>query len=341
MSHDRLRRWVLYGLALLGVCGAVCLIGLCVGSEFISPRRLLRILWQGSGSVDYTIVVGIRLPRVLLGMAVGGSLGLAGVMLQGIFRNPLVEPYTLGISGGAALGVCLCVLFQLVRRLGSWALPVAGFAGALTSIFLVSMLMVRGKFTRVRDLLLVGVMVSFVCSSLVMLIMAVSRTDDLHGIVFWLMGSLGESGQVLIVLACTVSLLLLVVSWVFCLDLNAMALGEEEAMHLGVSVETTKRTLFLLASVATGLSVSVAGVIGFVGLVVPHFVRLLVGSDHRILLPACWLCGAAFLVFCDSVARTVISPVELPVGVITGILGGSLFVHALGFGKAAPWGGRR
>jgi len=295
---------------------------------------------EGQDSIEHTIFFRIRLPRVLLGVAVGSALSLAGVMLQGVFRNPLVEPYTLGISGGAALGVCLNVLLRLSHRVGSWTLPLAGFLGALASIVLVSLLMVRKHFTRVRDLLLVGVMISFVCSSLVMFIMAISRADDLHGIVFWLMGSLEEPNSFLIGLAAAVSLLSLAVSWMFSLNLNAMALGEEEAMHLGVRVESTKRVLFVLASLATGLSVSVAGVIGFVGLVVPHFMRLFVGGDHRILLPASWLCGAAFLVLCDTIARTVVSPVELPVGVITGILGGTLFVYALSAGRTTVWGGR-
>ncbi len=333
----RRRRWLSIPI-LLGVFAVILLLALCAGSEGFTPGRLLSVLMNGQDSIAHTILFRIRLPRVLLGIAVGGALSLAGVMLQGVFRNPLVEPYTLGISGGAALGVCLNVLFRLSATLGSWTLPLAGFLGALASITLVSMLMLRRRFSSVRDLLLVGVMISFVCSSLVMLIMAISRDEDLHGIVFWLMGSLDEPNTFLIGLAAAVSLLALAVSWLFSLNLNAMALGEEEATHLGVRVELTKRVLFLLASLATGLSVSVAGVIGFVGLVVPHFMRLYVGGDHRLLLPASWLCGAAFLVLCDTLARTVFSPVELPVGVITGILGGSLFVYALSAGRTLSGG---
>jgi len=162
-----------------------------------------------------------------------------------------------------------------------------------------------------------------------MLIMAISRVEDLHGIIFWIMGSLEEPNPMLIRLAILVSVLSLGISYLFCLDLNAMSLGEEEALHLGVNVENTKRLLFILASVTTGLSVSVAGVIGFVGLVVPHFMRLFLGGDHRILLVASFLCGGIFLIFCDTLARIIIAPMELPVGVITGILGGSLFVYAL------------
>jgi iron complex transport system permease protein len=254
-------------------------------------------------------------------------------MLQGMFRNPLVEPYTLGISGGAALGVCVTIVLGFGNRFGAWSLPLSGFAGAVLTIFVVYFLGTRRHVVNIRDLLLVGVMISFICSSLVMLAMAMSRAEDLHGIIYWVMGSLEQANISLVRLAIAVSLVSLAGSYVFCLDLNALALGEEEALHLGVNVENTKRLLFVLASITTGVSVSVAGVIGFVGLVVPHFMRLLFGNDHRILLLASWLCGAAFLVLCDTAARTVISPTELPVGVITGIVGGSVFVYALSRGK--------
>lgn len=338
--QNRNNRRLLAIPVLLGLLAIIMLGALCIGTETLTPQRVLRVLMHGHGSIEHTILTQLRLPRILLGVAVGGALSLAGVMLQGVFRNPLVEPYTLGISGGAALGVCLNVLFRLTTRLGIWTLPLAGFLGALSAVAVVSLLMLRRRFSSVRDLLLLGVMISFVSSSLVMLIMAVSRAEDLQGIVFWLMGSLDEPNPLLIGLAAAVSLLALALSWLFSLDLNAMALGEEEAMHLGIRVERTRRILFLLASLATGLSVSVAGIIGFVGLVVPHFMRRHVGSDHRLLLPAAWLCGAAFLVLCDTIARTLLSPLELPVGVITGILGGSLFVYALCAGGNLP-GGRQ
>jgi len=241
----------------------------------------------------------------------------------------LVEPYTMGISGGAALGICLAIVLRLSDCGGGWSLPVAGSIGALLSIVAVYFLSIRRHVFNMREVLLVGIMISFICSSLITLIMAVSRVEDLHGIIFWIMGSLEQPNMLLVWLAVIVSVVSLVISYFFCLELNALALGEEEALHLGVSVENTKRMLFLLASIVTGFSVSVAGIIGFVGLVVPHFVRHISGSDHRLLLIASWICGAAFLVTCDTVARTVISPTELPVGVITGILGGGIFVAVL------------
>ena len=172
-------------------------------------------------------------------------------------------------------------------------------------------------------------MISFISSSIIMLIMAITRAENLHGIVFWIMGSLEEPDIFLVKMTFLVSILGLLISYIFSLDLNAFSCGEEEAHHLGIDVEKTKRLLFILASLLTGVCVSVAGIIGFVGLLVPHLMRMLVGEDHRILLLASYLCGAGFLIFSDTLARTVISPLELPVGVITGVIGGSLFIYVL------------
>ena len=182
---------------------------------------------------------------------------------------------------------------------------------------------------RLSRLLLIGVMMSFIASALIMLIMAITRTEDLHGIIFWIMGSLEEPNPSLIRAILFISLGGLIVSLFFSVDLNALSLGEEEAFHLGVSVERVKKSLFLLASFLTGCCVSVTGIIGFVGLVIPHLMRLLVGGDHRILLVTSYLSGAIFLILCDTLARAVLAPVELPVGVITGLVGGGVFIYAL------------
>jgi iron complex transport system permease protein len=316
---------MLLGCVLLGV-GAF---SLCVGSTGIPLKRIACLIFQRELTSEYSILFDIRLPRIILAFAVGGALSLAGVILQGMFRNPLVEPYTLGISGGAAIGVCLNIVLRLHRPLGLLSLPVFGFLGAVAVILFVYSLSIRKGRLNIRGLLLTGVMISFICSSLIMLIMAVSRAEDLHGIIFWIMGSLEEPNTFLIKIMVFVSLISLAVSYLFCLDLNAISLGEEQAQHLGINTEKTKRLLFIIASLLTGCAVSVAGIIGFVGLVVPHFVRMFVGGDHRVLLIGSFLSGAAFLIFCDTLARTIIAPLELPVGVITGILGGSLFVYAL------------
>ncbi|MCK5580149.1 MAG: iron ABC transporter permease [Candidatus Omnitrophica bacterium] len=327
--NKKIIRWIIWIAALTGILLCVGGISLSVGVSRISPKEIITLIFNGKGSIEYTILFDIRLPRIILGFAIGGALSLAGVILQGMFRNPLVEPYTLGISGGAALGVCLNIVLRLNQILGIYSLPLSGFLGAGLVIIMVYSLSMKRGILKIQGLLLTGVMISFVTSSLIMLIMAISRVEDLHGIVFWIMGSLEEPSWLLIKAAVLVSVSGLIISYKFSLDLNAFSLGEEEAMHLGVNTERTKRFLFVLASFLTGCSVAITGIIGFVGLVVPHFVRMFVGGDHRILLISSFLCGASFLIFCDTLARTVISPMELPVGVITGILGGSLFVYAL------------
>ena len=326
--NKKITKWFFWISALGVLFLGISIFSLCVGPAGIPVKKIIPLIFTGKGTTAYSILFNIRLPRIILGLAIGGALSLAGVILQGMFRNPLVEPYTLGISGGAALGVCLNIVLRL-HRVAIFTLPLFGFLGALMVILLVYTLSLKRGVLKIHGLLLTGVMLSFISSSLIMLIMAVSHTEDLHGIIFWIMGSLGEANWLLIKAALLISILSLGISYLFCLDLNAFSLGEEQALHLGVNIERTKRLLFIIASLLTGFSVSVAGIIGFVGLVVPHFVRMFVGGDHRILLVSSFLCGAAFLIFCDTLARTIIAPLELPVGVVTGILGGSLFIYAL------------
>ncbi len=314
----------LFTLALAGITA------LSMGSTDIPFSDLADILLYQKDTAEYHILVGLRLPRLILAAAVGGSLGLAGTLLQGMFRNPLVEPYTLGISGGASLGVCLTIIFHLNNVFGIMAYPVSGFAGAGIVIFLVYSLSLRSGSLKRESMLLTGVMISFVSSSLVMLLMAVSKSDDLHNIVFWIMGSLDEPNLDLIRIVCAGSILGLFVSLFFCHDLNAMVLGEEEASFIGIHTVRTKKVLFVTASLLTGLSVSVSGIIMFVGLIIPHFMRMVFGGDHRILILNSFLGGATFLILCDLFARTVIAPLELPVGVITGIIGGLVFIWVLG-----------
>lgn len=328
MSKKRVNSWIwilVLGLLLIGIA----LISLSLGSAKIPPEKIIEAIFRRNSAIESSIILNIRLPRILLGFAVGSSLGLSGVILQGMFRNPLVEPYTLGISGAAALGVGLNILLGINKIWGAASLPASGFMGAILVTSVVYFLSVREKLFRIQGLLLSGVMISFISSSVIMLIMAVSRTEELRGIIFWIMGSMEETNWFLIKTMLTVSLLGLLLSYLFCFDLNALSLGEEEAWHLGINVDRTRRLLFLLTSLLTGVSVSVAGIIGFVGLAVPHFIRRLAGSDYRVLLISSFLGGGAFLIFSDTLARTSAAPLELPVGVITGIIGGSLFLYFL------------
>jgi iron complex transport system permease protein len=321
--------WITWVLILSGILLVVSIGALCIGTTAIPLKKILPLLFSTREGVDYSILVDLRLPRILLGVAVGGGLSLAGVLLQGMFRNPLVEPYTLGISGGAALGVCLNIVLGLRDSLSGFSMPLSGFIGAVLVILIVYSLSARKGILKIQGLLLTGVMISFIASSFIMLMMAISRAEDLQGIVFWIMGSLEEPKWSLIYLAIGVSLLGLVLSYFLCVRLNALSLGEEEARHLGIDTETTKRYLFIIASMVTGCCVAVTGIIGFVGLAVPHFVRMFVGQDHRILLISAFLSGGIFLIIGDTIARTIIRPLELPVGVVTGIIGGIIFVYAL------------
>lgn len=337
--NKKVFRWILVVVISAAALAGVSLFSLFVGSSGVSLKDIFFSTFRGLGSAEHSILFDIRLPRIMVGFAVGGALSIAGVIMQGMFRNPLVEPYTLGISGGAALGVSLNVAFRLNHTLGVLSMPASGFLGAVLVVLLVYTLSLRKGILQIQGLLLTGVMISFISSSLIMLILAVSRAEDLQGIIFWVMGSLEEPNLALIRLAVFVSVSGLIVSYFFSLDLNALSLGEDEAHHLGINVEAAKRVLFMLASLLTGISVAVSGVIGFVGLVVPHLVRLIVGGDHRILLISSFLWGASFLILCDTVARTIIAPLELPVGVISGILGGGIFVYALSKKQVALGGG--
>jgi len=321
-------------LALIFICLLVILIiisfvSLLLGNKNTSITDLFRAIVNGESVSEYSILFDIRLPRILIGFAVGGGLSLAGAIVQGIFRNPLVEPYTLGISGGATLGVCLNLLLGLSGNLSILSIPLFGFLGAFTVILILYTLSMKKGIIKMNGLLLTGVMISYISSSMLMLIMSLSKAEQVHGIIFWIMGSLEESSWPLIWITLIVSFTGLVISYLYCIDLNALSIGEEGAAHLGINVERTKRIYFVIASLLTGFAVSVSGVIAFVGLIVPHFLRMLIGGDFRILLISSFLAGAAFLIFCDTVARTVLSPVELPVGVITGIIGGCFFIYTL------------
>ncbi len=330
MPNKKIARWIAWvfllscGLLLVGV------FALSIGATKIPLSDVLNFC-KGADktTINYSILFNIRLPRIILGFAVGGALSVAGVILQGMFRNPLVEPYTLGISGGAALGVCLNIAFAFNKTFGLISVPIAGFLGAGLVIVFVYFLSLHRGILRMQGLLLSGVMVSFICSSLFMLIMAIMRIEDLHGIIFWTMGSLEQPSWMLIKIMVIISILGVIGAYIFCKDLNAFSLGIENATHLGVNTQRTKKVLFLLTSLLSGASVAVAGVIGFVGLVIPHFMRLFTGSDHRILIICSYLAGGIFLIASDAMARTIIAPLELPVGVITGIVGGVIFIYAL------------
>lgn len=295
------------------------------GSRLTCAEAFYALSHPHSLGVPQTIVWQIRFPRILLDLLIGAGLAACGCVFQGMLRNPLADPYTLGISGAAALGVTLGIAFGLGSSLGEFSLPACAFLGALLCISLVYLVAQRRRFS-VPTLTLAGVILSFVFSACVMFIFAVSESQDVHSAILWLMGDLSWASSVLTkVVACFVisgiGLLLL-----FSRDLNLLTLGEEKAAHLGLEAELVKKLLFIITSLITGACVAASGIIGFVGLIVPHFMRRFTGADHQLLIPASILGGAIFLTLCDTLARSIIAPLELPVGVITGIFGGVFFL---------------
>ena len=294
------------------------------GELSIAPHKVLYYL-KDSGSMEYQVLHNIRIPRTILAIATGGSLGLSGIILQGIFRNPLVEPYTLGISGGSSLGITVVIVTGL-QSAGAVSLPLAGFSGALVTVFLVYFLSYKREGMSLNKMLLTGVMISFISSSAVMFLLSVTAIENIHGILFWTMGSLNESNPVMVYGMLIMSLTGLLTSYLFTAPLNTLRLGETTARSLGINTKFTICALFFVTSMLTGCSIAVAGVIGFVGLVIPHFSRFVAGSDYRSLLIISFLSGSVFMLLCDMLARTLVFPNELPIGVITGIFGGITFI---------------
>lgn len=319
-SHTKKQR-VIISILLITLLASVFIFSL-VGAVYISPAQLF--------SPENKDIYHLRLMRIILGIIAGAGLSAAGVIFQGILRNPLAEPYVLGVSSGASLGAVLSIVLGLGKIWGAvYFLPVAAFTGAVLTFVLVYNLARMGNRVPVQSLILSGIVVGSVFSSIVMFLVSISQSEKLHDIIWWMLGDLqifdaGHLGAVAVI-----SGLGIVVAMFFSRDLNAIAIGEEEAIHLGIKVETVKKILFCTASLITGAIVSACGLIGFIGLIIPHTMRFIIGPDHRGLLPASCLAGGIFLVACDSLARTVILPAELPIGVITALIGGPFFVLLL------------
>ncbi|MFA4880530.1 MAG: iron chelate uptake ABC transporter family permease subunit [Candidatus Doudnabacteria bacterium] len=309
----------------------VAIFSLSVGPANISFKETAKIglselpfvNFQKINPIDENIILHIRLPRVILAIITGMALAVAGVVLQALLRNPLADPYVIGVSSGAALGATLAIILGLISLIS-----LAGFLGAVLAMFLVYSLSRTGYRVPVKTLLLAGVIVSVFLSALVSLIASLMG-ESMYQIILWLMGNLSEANITLTIIAGFLVLIGIITVSLFARDLNVISIGEEEAQHLGVEVETVKKILFIITSLITGAVVALTGLIGFVGLVIPHIMRLIVGPDHRVLIIASLLAGGIFLTLADLVARTIISPAEIPVGVITAILGGPFFLFLL------------
>ena len=314
---------------LIEVLAAAMILSVLLGAVPLPFRTVLDVLMGGGDDTARTIVLGLRLPRAILAALVGGGLGLAGAVFQALLRNPLAEPYVLGVSGGAAVGAVGAVVLGWNISI-PWALPVAAFIGALVAVALVLRIAIQATRTLdTRVLLLAGVIVGAFFNAVILLLLTFASAETFRSAVFWMMGSLAgaswSSSMVLAAYLIPASAVLLLMAR----PLNLLAVGEETALYLGIRVERVKLAAYVVASLLVAAGVSVSGIIGFIGLIVPHAVRLMWGNDHELLLPASFLLGASFLLIADIVARTAAAPAELPVGVITALVGVPLFVVLL------------
>ena len=323
-------RWPFFALAVL-MAGSV-LAGVALGPVPIPIQRIaVSLLGHDVGgltSIQEIIVWQLRLPRVLLGLLVGGGLAVSGVTMQGLFRNPLASPYVLGVASGASTGAALAILLA-----GGIAilLPVGAFVGAAIAVLVVYALgRPGGHRTSVFTLILAGVAVgSFFSAITSFLIFLSSGGEKLSDVLFWIMGGLGRANWTGLAILAPVVLGCIGAILILARDLNALALGEESAQHVGVNPEALYRWLLVLTTILTAASVAMSGTIGFIGLAIPHIMRLLMGPDHRRLIPASALAGGCFLVWSDVLARTAFAPAELPVGVITAFFGAPFFLYLL------------
>jgi iron complex transport system permease protein len=322
-----------YSVGLLALLAVVTLASAALGPVAVPPATVAKTLLSHLPGLAFSvpephrvIVASIRLPRIALSATVGLALASAGVVMQGFFRNPMADPSIIGVSSGAAVGAVAAIVLP-VSVAGALGIQVAAVVGALLTAFGVYLLATEGGRTPVATLLLAGVAVQTFLGAAISVMLLYSG-ESLRRVVYWLMGSLANATWSEVWLA-GLAVPCVAVLAVYARDLNVLLLGEEDAHGLGIEVERSKRLLLALASLMTAAAVAVAGVVGFVGLIVPHVMRLLVGPDHRVLLPTSALAGAVFLVISDTVARTAVAGTELPVGIVTAAVGAPFFLYLL------------
>ncbi|OGL42303.1 MAG: hypothetical protein A2161_21655 [Candidatus Schekmanbacteria bacterium RBG_13_48_7] len=326
-------------LSIVSVC--VMLVSVVVGDVHISISQAAKIFgskipWLHhhihKESINHSfqlILLDIRFPRVILGFLVGGALAVAGAVMQGFFRNPMADPYIIGISSGAALGGTIAITFSLhFRFLGFDSVPLMAFAGGLGITILVYLISMRGGAIQPNILLLTGIALGAMVSGITSAIMMIA-TQDLNKVMFWLMGGLFAKNWADVTIILPYLCVGYLVIFSFSRELNAMLLGDDTAYHLGINVTRIRIILLAMSALITSAAVSASGIIGFIGLIVPHMMRLIVGADHKKLLPVSILAGGCLLVLSDLIARTMVAPLEVPVGVVTAFLGCPFFLFLL------------
>ena len=305
------------------------------GSSGISLTELFALMRGTADKAVTTIFFSLRLPRAVLAFVSGGALSIAGACLQGMFKNPMADSYVIGVSSGAALGATVAITFSAsLAFLGFGAVAILAFVGALLSVLVVySLSRIQGKVTTF-SLLLAGIAISTLCSALVYCIMILFR-DKMEHVVMWTMGSFSSASWDKVIFAVPAMIIASALCMLFAKDLNIMLQGDEAARHLGVDAGRVRRSLIVLTTLAAACAVSVSGIIGFVGLIVPHILRLILGPDHRRLLPLSFFGGGIFLLICDTLARLILDTQEIPVGVITAVIGVPFFLVLLRRGRRA------
>ena len=320
---------LVYGLIFFTALVVATGLSIWLGPVDLTSAQILETLRGEGPSENLYIVREIRGPRTILAIMVGGGLALAGAVFQALLRNPLAEPYILGISSGAATGAVLVLSLGLVAS-QAWTLPAAAFIGSLLAISIV--LAVSSNHSQkidVRVLLLAGVVTGAFFSACISLILTLSDAPNLRSAVLWMMGSLSGAEWSTVTVVSVYTFPCVIILFGLARPLNLLTIGEETANYLGVKVERVKLTGYIVASLMTAAGVAATGIIGFVGLIVPHGIRLLIGNDYRFLLPLCFLCGATFLTLADTFSRILISPAEIPVGVVTALFGVPAFLWLL------------
>ncbi|MGE5309223.1 MAG: FecCD family ABC transporter permease [Deltaproteobacteria bacterium] len=311
-SSNRLKLFLLAALFLVAITAA-----LSIGAVDIPFARLF--------DPQNRAILLLRLTRVILGLVAGCGLAVSGISLQAVLRNPLAEPYLLGTSSGAGLGAVIAIL----AGLSGVPLPLAAFVGAFLTMALVYRLARQGARVPLQSLILSGVIVSIALSAVMLFIISVAAKESLHSELWWLWGSLYVFDIRLLYVVGTLVLAGTGMLFAFYRELNAISIGEEEAMHLGIETEKLKKAIFFLTSLVTAAVVCVCGTIGFVGLIIPHAMRMVVGPNHKVLIPVSCVAGGIFLVLCDLLARKLFAPMEIPIGVITAAIGAPLFILLL------------